>query len=63
MIQSVSLDPGFFQDPSGCTAVSALLTLDGRIIVVSSDAWIDLSAWVLTRCESLRPTLVTRDQS
>jgi protein phosphatase 2C family protein 2/3 len=29
-------DPNFFNDPSGCTAVSCIITPDGRIIVVSS---------------------------
>jgi len=28
------LDPAFFQDPSGCTAVAALLTRDRRLFVV-----------------------------
>ena len=28
------LDPAFFQDPSGCTAVAALLTHDRRLFVV-----------------------------
>jgi len=28
-------DPAFFQDPSGCTAVAALLTHDRRLFVVS----------------------------
>lgn len=30
-----SLDTRFFRDPSGCTAVAALVTHDGRIFVVS----------------------------
>jgi hypothetical protein len=30
------LDPNFFNEPSGCTAVSTVLTTDGRIICVSS---------------------------
>lgn len=34
--EDLRADPSFFQDPSGCTAVSALLTLDGRIIVANS---------------------------
>lgn len=29
------LDPEFLRDPSGCTAVAALITEDDRIIVVS----------------------------
>ena len=28
-------DPAFFRDPSGCTAVAALFTHDGRVFVVS----------------------------
>lgn len=27
-------DPNFFNEPSGCTAVSTVLTTDGRIICV-----------------------------
>lgn len=34
--EDLRADPSFFNDPSGCTAVSALLTLDGRIIVANS---------------------------
>jgi serine/threonine protein phosphatase PrpC len=30
------LDPNFFGDPSGCTAVVALFTPDGRIIVANA---------------------------
>lgn len=30
----IMLDPAFFQDPSGCTAVAALLTHDRRLFVV-----------------------------
>jgi protein phosphatase 2C family protein 2/3 len=30
------LDPNFFNEPSGCTAVSTVLTTDGRIICVSA---------------------------
>ena len=29
-----TVDPTFFRDPSGCTAVAALVTHDGRIFVV-----------------------------
>lgn len=32
------LDPSFFHDPSGCTAVAALLTSDGKIVCVSDRA-------------------------
>ena len=31
---SVFEDPSFFRDPSGCTAVAALVTADRKIIVV-----------------------------
>jgi hypothetical protein len=30
-----SIDPTFFRDPSGCTAVAALFTKDRKIYVVS----------------------------
>jgi protein phosphatase 2C family protein 2/3 len=29
-----AIDPNFFNEPSGCTAVSTVLTTDGRIICV-----------------------------
>lgn len=34
--EDLRANPEFFNDPSGCTAVSALLTLDGKIIVANS---------------------------
>ena len=30
-----TVDPGFFNDPSGCTAVAALFTQDKKLFVVS----------------------------
>lgn len=34
--EDLRADPNFFNDPSGCTAVSGLITLDGRIIVANA---------------------------
>ncbi|KAJ9123189.1 hypothetical protein QFC22_001382 [Naganishia vaughanmartiniae] len=34
--EDLRADPNFFNEPSGCTAVSGLITTDGRIIVANS---------------------------
>jgi protein phosphatase 2C family protein 2/3 len=42
----VFLDPSHTRDPSGCTAVAALVTHDGKIYVVSSQLYYWLSVLI-----------------